>query len=416
MYSQKALSIIKADIMESERYSYEKAQEEAHTLKKRVESGEVLNYDEAEQQLEEQERISLETARTKLEKLLDPAFDEFAIRFMNRDEYLSILKGGSTFYAEAYVFSKKNGNAVPFTEYLRKNAKHWQDPVFEQTQWESSCFDIRTGQVFFSLLRGAKKEAHARLQQQGQITAKTLRQLTMQIFQEKFSQYINYGIKMNGTTLKPGPELHYLVGTARIHGSYADVLHKLHRLKQYFETGKTPDLPYDGGPVIPTHEPGIYGFWGVGLITKENVDSLIEAYEHKDPKFGNRNENSETVADFLWNPDFLNDKVNLRRLLRATLYLDEERNKQSGESAQYHVGVVIDISSLMKGLREDLALYWDKWGRVEKGQSFLGAISMIPDKELIEKMKEAVEKAGIQAHPVFDRNGRVIYPTREKEI
>jgi hypothetical protein len=45
--------------METERYSLEKAQEEAAKLKKKVESGEASNYIDAEQQLEAIEKFEI---------------------------------------------------------------------------------------------------------------------------------------------------------------------------------------------------------------------------------------------------------------------------------------------------------------------------------------------------------------------
>ena len=89
------------------------------------------------------EKPSSEVAKGKLEKLLDPAFDAFAIRFMNIGEYEQMMEQRKFYGVEMLVFRPRRDEPKlydNFSDFLTWSKKDWYSVIRHFTDWSMSAF------------------------------------------------------------------------------------------------------------------------------------------------------------------------------------------------------------------------------------------------------------------------------------
>ncbi len=106
-----------------------------------------------------EEQESEKTASKKLELLESSDFKNFAVRFVNIGEYISIMEKGFLEPREIYVFEKSGS----FQEFLKNSKPHeetygrrsfyienpWLKRIFDQAKWEESA---ECQQVYHNIL------------------------------------------------------------------------------------------------------------------------------------------------------------------------------------------------------------------------------------------------------------------------
>ena len=161
---------------------------------------------------------------------------------------------------------------------------------------------------------------------------------------------------------------------------------------------------------IPSMPKTRHGFGGAAEIieyVKGGVkDSKAEAY------FGS--ENIKIVRGFIKDEKYLlKDKANLRNLINAISY---QGRWGGSETRQYHIALVLDdrIAENEKGDNK-YSMGDDYWGLVreqtDRGAKYvLGAISLMPNKEIYKEMIDLENSSDDFAHPIFDSHGVVMWP------
>lgn|GEM_PF-1737489 len=279
-------------------------------------------------------------ASQKLEKLTDPEFREFGIRFMNEAEYEEMVTGKRFIPHEIYVMSN-SWSKSSFSEYLTESGDKgfWGRVMRHQTKWDFSVYDVSNANTFIKLLKDAYQESHEGSEHSiSDIRAKTL-------------------------------------------GTFREILTE-RLLKEYDE--------------------GDNLWWSCLVSGAKRVESQDDT------------ESVRAVRDFLNDPDWLNQPANLRRLYHAVAYEDQKLYHFPQEDMrQYHVAAVFDFEAIDFGSRLGFpeTHVWQYLKYVDQsGQSLLGAISAMPDKEMWEKMTDLSSGSGEWAHPIFSNTGRVVFP------
>lgn len=101
-----------------------------------------------------------------------------------------------------------------------------------------------------------------------------------------------------------------------------------------------------------------------------------------------------------------------RMMLRAIRDISGKAEKP------YHVAVIFDPAAISAGRpyanRLSKNVIWQTFSTPEShnGNLVLGAISLFDDNELNDKLKELAQSKGEWAHPLFNTNGKVIFPEK----
>lgn len=110
----------------------------------------------------DRERQSLDVAKSKLEKILNPMFDAFAVRFMNIAEYEQMMTEERFQASEVLVFRPRRGEPKlyeNFSDFLAWSKRNWYDVIRHFTDWDCSGIQALTHDALSKLLWQAHEEA-----------------------------------------------------------------------------------------------------------------------------------------------------------------------------------------------------------------------------------------------------------------
>src|SRR3989344_5429963 len=95
-------------------------------------------------------------AAQKLQKILDPNFKHFTVRFVHIAEYEEIMRTGAV-GKEREVFIHADDES--FSEYAKSASGKWADRAGWQTNWNFSTFDGLSANSFIEIIKSARKGA-----------------------------------------------------------------------------------------------------------------------------------------------------------------------------------------------------------------------------------------------------------------
>lgn len=375
-----------------------------------------------------QEKTEQQMAKEKLEMLKNPEFKEFAIRFMTKDEYENMMSTGNLQPGrEVYVFNEANNNALPFSDYLEANKGDWRNAIYRQTEWSHGNADLDIAHDFIRLLY----EAHKKQRQESPDDKTDIRQKTLLLFRDVMKKRLsNEGLKNDNESeiakvyydaesqVDIENQVKILKTVYESLNPYSE-LEKQSRIRKKIARGSLIEFDFSaiGARVIIDTEESLDK---INEVIKNEIKHQIEpclkrSSERQDrlkEKYGEQYEKVKIVESFISNPEWLSeDQQNLRKLFDALIYLKQKGTPQ--EESQYHIGVVIELPAVMTGLIKD-----GLWGitktkgdeKYNQSEHIFGAITLMPDKKLIDFVKSLSAQAGPLAHPVFNNKGSVMFP------
>ncbi|MDO8183481.1 MAG: hypothetical protein Q7T49_00655 [bacterium] len=393
-----------------------------------------------ETKTEIEQENSQQIAQEKLEILKSPEFKEFAIRFMTQEEYAKMMTAGQFMPGrEVYVFNETNGNSVSFAEYLDENKGDWREAIYKQTEWSHGNVDLNMADEF---LKGLRK-AHEKVLQESS-DKKDIRKKVLVIFRENLENYLKQlSLESNPYVVKSDVVKAYeavsrLVRLQQISNVFKTVnessnpfetLENLVNDEGEYKQEVTKDVDGNGGITFyvmgtPIRVSSQTDIDNINLKIKKESEGLSEfssemLAEEKNKLqkiYGEQLENIGIISNFFGDPEWINEgKDNLRKLFDVLVYFKQEGKRQ--EDSQYHIGIVLGLPAVMTG-RIDNDLLREEWGRIttkgdydyKQSEHIMGAVALMTDKSLVGLMESLQAQAGTLSHPVFDRNGHVMYP------
>ncbi len=364
----------------------------------------------------ESEKIASE----KLQRLLDPNLKTYGVRFMNIGEYEEILRD-KTSSGEVYIVKDRL-----FREYLKEgNRTDWSHRAEAQTNWHASTFNIFEYNYLKNLLKGSHRSVQ-HSEKQNDTQPESYRERVLDYFKESVIQFANRS---------PENNIHWMI-------SYANDLENMNQKNEELESYLSSNLGDEACQRLiheienPTESE--YRNSGTLMIVKHNIEKVIT---HEDGRFEDickagyllseqiniikryGEENLRIVAEWLKNPNYLDGKDNLRKVMWALSTapsVDEDP-----EARQYHLAVIYGIDALSPGdsgwgmgwqnINENRSQRNSTEEQSVLAQQMLGAISVMPDKQLYQRMSELSASAGDFSHPVFDSLGYVRWPKNKGE-
>ncbi|MEX2369168.1 MAG: hypothetical protein WD552_02115 [Candidatus Paceibacterota bacterium] len=347
-----------------------------------------------QEQLEQAEKVATE----KLEKILDPEFVDYSVRYMNIGEYNDILKSGEI--SREFIDSKFMGRYMSGKHNVRNLLKRSKD-IMSLTNW-SNISGKSVSEVNL-LIDAVKDEGFLR---------ESL-SVDPDVDVDKKSLIRDYLIRL---IKKSGSPLQTYSNFSENDSSSKELLSKLSFLTP--EEKKELGIRFDN-----YYENGLGGEWSFRseisdeLDLTEDQDKLLEKYLiRREEELDIGKENTEIIYDFMNDPDFLEQKDGLRKIIIAIT--NSHRLLNDSERRQYHIAVIVD-NSKFKFRSSEWGL--SEWRRMSGGatdekdvaEGILGAISVYQLKYMYKEMINLDKGAGDFAHPIFDSNGVVRFPSEK---
>ncbi|MDO8443928.1 MAG: hypothetical protein Q7S80_00240 [bacterium] len=368
---------------------------------------------------------SREVASEKLRLLMADDFTGFATRFMNVAEYDSILKSGLV-GGQVIVIDKQ-----PFKTFMESSKRRgWVDTALLHTDWDFSVINMKNYQYIMQTLHQCRE---------GKNREETLVAFRDRILESKDESMGRYAVG--------GGRFPILNEAAHFHENIDEIMspaesvtasfsgeenEKIQRAVNGFISGqmsaksaieiiekevirpqnKMIEAKYDESSSQGMTEEDHQQFEEWARNQREPHEALRDICElmRKIDGFGGK-QILELLNNFINDPNFLREGNNLREVVNALAYDPRTVDEMSAEVKQYQVLGIFGLKTHHSG---GLA---PSWGRIDsfnpEDTEMLGAIAIMPNKELYQRMVEASSHAGQLAHPVFDSNGTVRFPARE---
>ena len=352
--------------------------------------------------------FSEKVAQEKLAKILDPAFDDFSVRYVNLEEYRALLenkefggRGEGWGNMEVSGHGKDAKNKETFIEFL-PNVKEW---MFPYTQWEESTRSTSVArQVLANLQRHV--EANHSLSKEEKLTA--IREGLLLMLQGK------RGIR-NYAGLSDG----MLEGLAS--ASMQDLFKKMyaHTPSENLEPSLSFLAPEEIAKVRT--EAAAMRVWDVGQVTSAEQlapehKKALQAYIDSVFMEAQYGESLRVLVQFRDDPHYLHQSGGLRHVVNAFSYVLDNPLRRGDR--HYQIALVFDNKTY--GLTYEYGERWSSFKKAqmpgseaEKQRGLLAAISLMPLKEMHKEMIEIEKGLGDFAHPVFDSNGTLRWPMAE---
>lgn len=152
------------------------------------------------------------------------------------------------------------------------------------------------------------------------------------------------------------------------------------------------------------------------LLVAEAGEVNPDMFERMSLRVISRRSHLQIVKDFLANPESFEAPEKLRMFIRAICEQPVERRGDL-QLQQYQLALIVSLEAVGIGEDDDYSGGNPSWrflksqvrGR-ESGPCLLGAVAIMPEKSIVERVVELSRRAGILAHPVFNHSGLVRYP------
>jgi hypothetical protein len=365
------------------------------------------------EQLEHSEKI----ANEKLEKILAPDFKNFAVRYMNIEEYRELIEN-EKISGEFIVADSLYNQPKSFSEFLTKfgtvyNARN----QLGKTMWEemSGITALETANLVEQIKRIEKKNKDKSFDEKNEI------------IRDYFLQYLNSYDRevaryIKGVDFSSGWTTNSLIkvnNQESLNDSYQNI--------DFIPEEERAKLREDFLEYVSQNTRSTYGGYPEEKYAKKKQDeydldvnqshTLMLYLQSIKRELDLGAENLKTIQDFKDNPDFLKQKDGLRKIITALGNVHDWMIEEH-QHRQYHLALIVD-KNIVFG--EGTGTSWDVdgWRNLYSTEkldsdklraSILGAISVYPLKEMYQEILEIEKGSGDLAHPVFDNKGIVRWP------
>ena len=376
----------------------------------------------------EKERAEI-IALGKLNRLMAEDFRDFAVRFVNSDEYRDIVERNLIRSREVYIPSAacRDPNKSPiFIEYLRNSKLDWTRTVRSQTNWEFSTKGIEEHKELIQFFKKAHQEARSRQ------NLKNVRTNTMKTFHDILlnpESEFNKRIRKKSEILKGGyySNVESIVNIAK---RYSESKKQIGELKNKLgslignRSGELMNLIRQSAERNRSNEE----IWNDVLYQKksgrliwpqneeENIKEVVKSLSIQQRVYllNGGEDKVAIVNEFIENPDNFLSSEKLHRLFQALTW----GPKRTG-SSQYQIALIFDMSAVNKAYGS----FWEplkgysidnkEKPDYDPKQSLLSAISVIANRKFTEELVNLSVNSGEWSHPVFDSSGVLRYPKKE---
>jgi len=410
---------------------------ENNNLNKEVEEGSgntERKLNPEEQEKNEAELVALE----KLKILTTHGFKEFAIRFENLDSYKKIISkessgvGNEIFVPSlidyGYETSAMSDDTLEeyskikdmdFNEYLKNKGVGlggWRTTIHYQTDMPKGSSALYAQKLLLGQLNEERKEVSEEKKNQQELDIRT----------ESLNRFRNTILQYKDKKRERNPSL-LIMEDREQPTAWADVVDETKKICEIISELEKEKVPNDILSLAREAVNQIRTGQGMndGIIKKINdyAKSNIQS-EHREValKFNHLVfsikellslgvKDVETIFSFVENPDYIQKKGSLRKVIQALV-----KNTRPGNIDQYEIAMIYHTDAV--STEQTFHNAWRKLKEGEEGKSptehLLGTIVLNSDKEVINMVNELAVHAEKDSHPVFDDKGRIRYPKAKK--
>ena len=350
----------------------------------------------------EQLEYSEKVAREKLERIMDPKFQNFAVRYMNIEEYAVLLRGEEP---RGEVILGGGTYKRSFTEY-KEDAGRGQHGGMRGTDWHNtSGKSSYVAEKLISIIRDVEK-GH-----KGESQKNKLDKIGEEVLEFLRGTYdidfpFNYADDLKKAENKVSTFLP------------ADVLATLKDdyLKFVREGNHPTSLIYHPEKEYTQNEFSRTSNIVLDSRQKSDLEFYLKTFAF--PTL--HGEANVAVFSKLENdPEYIHQPGSLREIVNALTYIVD--NKLGGEGRQYEIALIFDTNIFKFKSSHGYMFDWSYFdqGKVkalsdaEKQKGIVAAIAVIPLKDLYKEMTTLVQGSGDSAHPIFDNRGALRWPERK---
>ena len=386
------------------------------------------------------EGLGEKIAREKLTRIMSEDFRDFAVRFVNFNEYQEIMQNkkshGGAVYAPRFK-SENDGSKIKPTlrEYLEKcKQRTWMQTIREEVDWPQGGMSTEMYNHLLGLLRKAKNEVKETEQNSKDYRVDVLKKMRELLEPELNEEYAfredapkhyedvldimdltrhEYDIffiaewftQIEEEINKYEEETELLLGEIPWLEISSLISKDLTRGNNSYFNNKVglSEMQLLGRYALPTSVEEKISSYSLDKNKKERATDLINkicSYKLLIESFGGK-DSVELVKKWLDDPN----SVELRSFIKIVSYTQMQPNEEN----QYNLALIIDSNAI--NLKDDRI---DRnWGSLPKEafkESILGVISIMPDKEMINNIITTASKAGEFSYPVFDSKINVRFP------
>jgi hypothetical protein len=383
-----------------------------------------------ESNFEAQHQAALETesarvAEEKLERIMDGEFRAFAVRFVNQAEYEGLItegrfKGGPS-YAPLLKLDGDPETAPIFSQYIKECVENgWDKVIRTETDWPQGTMSVSMYEHMLELLRQARQQIKLAGPDVTNYQDRVIGKMR-ELIQTETVREINYRI---------GAQSEYDLYDRRYDMFILALqLPQIHReMSADIETVKTLIGEESWQEIAPLIDSGtknehrnvgrkllpssiyekIRGLALENSVEQRVYDTLSQYYNDRATMEMYGGEPSvELVRQWLDNPA----RVDLRAVINTVI----SGQMTEYEERQYELALVISLDADKHSSRTP---DFRAWFGIEPGRSaaeLLGAISILPGKEVLNSTIEVARRSGSAAHPVFDNRGKIRFPVSDKK-
>lgn len=376
---------------------------------------EVANLSKDKTPEDVENEIALESekiAGQKLEILMNPELQDFGVRFVNIEEYRKLLnrRWGKGRSQQVYMFGRTAGEFSPdrvsFRDYLDSSVKNGWDRVADsQTEWFFSTYNLTESKEIVGLMKESRDET------KGKGREETIKKFREKFFKFVFEKKDSHGFSALANNLEEVIERYSKESNPfnRVWDSEKNIWVSI----SPEEAGEFFDLFYDS--VEQKWERDYENPKNQDMPTTVRKGSLEARLELKDYQIFQKLKGSlveQYIKGLFQFTSGNNSQASVRSAINALSYMEKDENVV-GWNRQYHIVLVFSD----RVLRDNQIEENPNWGNVnmEDPEGCLGAIAIMPNRELWQEMCEKSAQAGERAHPVFDSIGVVRYPKVKNE-
>lgn len=341
----------------------------------------------------EQLKISETTAREKLDKISDPDFKDFSVRYVNIEEYRHILETGEL---QGQVILHGQFGGDPFVKF--KDKARWG---LNRTNWANvSGVSLGFANNLVELIKEVEK---TNKDKEREVKLEKIREGILVII--KHMQNLPYS---NQNRIKDEEDK---VATFLTR----DVLEAIKSdFKKYIIEDRKSFVIVSREyiPMLSERFPGLHLNEEQSRILNYYLVSLNEEL-----CFGRAN--IDIFFKVQNDPEYIKKPGALREIVNALAYLQD--NSLTEQSRQYEIALILDDATF--GFKSEKSfMSYETWGSFEgaknienlsddeKRKGLLAAISIMPLKDLYGEMIDLEKGSGEFAHPVFDNKGNLKWP------
>lgn len=376
---------------------------------------------------------SRHVASEKLETLSRPDFHDFAVRFVNIEEYQQIVENGHISGREATII-KNDFGPIDFQTFIGHSKSNWPQTIESMTDWHFNVRGLKEYKILVDLFKQASsnvKENH----ETEDIKAQTLLEFRRLLLDRESSINLPQRERSGfGMALSQRTNASAMIEKTQQADNYYGDIEAENRVNAIY--GPKAGEIYAWLDKLVVHfgahseELDEYLDEYIDQIERSDIDKtglksdfkLICEKKSYDLMYGGKNR-IDLVKEFFENPGNFTTNARTHELLLA---LSHGSMAGGNPDLQNQVAVIFDMKAVYdnpNGNWGNTRAYnrneqndWadSEWAGVDPATTVLGAVALIPDSTFVQKIAKMSESGISWSHPVFDSQGRVAYPVIKK--